>query len=92
MFVQSPVSSQLKNYNGNVWEWTQTSYTGPRDHHIRDPSKYQQSHEQILQYTIKSGSYLCSTNHCACYRAAARHPQELDLATSHVEFRTVKQI
>ncbi|WP_228138569.1 hypothetical protein, partial [Acinetobacter baumannii] len=24
-------------------------------------------------------------------RAAARHPQELDLATSHVGFRTVKR-
>lgn len=86
------ISSQLKNYNGNVWEWTQTSYTGPRDHHIRDPSKYQQSHEQILQYTIKDASYLCSTNYCVRYRAALGHLQELDLATSHVGFRTVKQI
>ena len=44
-----------------------------------DPSKYRQSHEQIMQYTIKGGSYLCATNYCARYRAAARHPQELDL-------------
>jgi hypothetical protein len=24
---------------GNVWEWTQTPYTGSRDHHMGDPSK-----------------------------------------------------
>ncbi|WP_367333787.1 SUMF1/EgtB/PvdO family nonheme iron enzyme [Acinetobacter baumannii] len=47
--------------------------------------------KQIMQYTIKGGSYLCATNYCARYRAAARHPQELDLATSHVGFRTVKR-
>ncbi len=76
---------------GNVWEWTQTPYTGPRDHHMGDPSVYRQDLNYILQYTIKGGSYLCASNYCARYRAAARHPQELDLATSHVGFRTVKR-
>ena len=76
---------------GNVWEWTQTPYTGPRDHHMGDPEQYRVNHSDVLKYTIKGGSYLCASNYCARYRAAARHPQELDLATSHVGFRTVKR-
>lgn len=76
---------------GNVWEWTQTPYTGVRDHHMGDPATYRHDPNSILQYTIKGGSYLCASNYCARYRAAARHPQELDLATSHVGFRTVKR-
>lgn len=76
---------------GNVWEWTQTPYTGSRDHHMGDPAQYRHRHDHVLQYTIKGGSYLCASNYCARYRAAARHPQELDLATSHVGFRTVKR-
>lgn len=39
--------------------------------------------------TIKGGSYLCAPNYCARYRAGARQGQELDLAASHLGFRTV---
>ncbi|WP_151980045.1 formylglycine-generating enzyme family protein [Acinetobacter guerrae] len=76
---------------GNVWEWTQTPYKGMRDHHMGDPAQSRHQHEDVVKYTIKGGSYLCASNYCARYRAAARHPQELDLATSHVGFRTVKR-
>ncbi|MDO8288704.1 MAG: formylglycine-generating enzyme family protein [Parvibaculum sp.] len=38
---------------------------------------------------IKGGSYLCAPNYCARYRAGARQGQELDLAASHLGFRTV---
>lgn len=40
-------------------------------------------------FVIKGGSYLCAANYCVRYRAAARHPQEANLPTSHVGFRTV---
>ena len=76
---------------GNVWEWTQTPYTGVRDHHMGNPAHSRHQQGQVVQYTIKGGSYLCASNYCARFRAAARHPQELDLATSHVGFRTVKR-
>jgi sulfatase modifying factor 1 len=58
---------------GNVWEMTATTYAG---------------HEPRAQ-VIKGGSYLCAPNYCMRYRAAARQPQEADLGTSHVGFRTV---
>ena len=38
---------------------------------------------------IKGGSHLCAPNYCRRYRAGARQPQEADLATAHVGFRTV---
>lgn len=40
-------------------------------------------------FVIKGGSYLCAANYCVRYRAAARHPQEANLPTNHVGFRTV---
>ena len=38
---------------------------------------------------IKGGSYLCAPNYCMRYRAGARQAQEMDLAASHLGFRTV---
>lgn len=58
---------------GNVWEMTATTYQG---------------HTPKAQ-VIKGGSFLCAPNYCRRYRAAARQPQEADLGTSHVGFRTV---
>jgi formylglycine-generating enzyme required for sulfatase activity len=58
---------------GNVWEMTATVYKG---------------HSPKAQ-VIKGGSFLCAPNYCRRYRPAARQPQEADLGTSHVGFRTV---
>jgi formylglycine-generating enzyme required for sulfatase activity len=58
---------------GNVWEMTGTTY---------------QDHTPKAQ-VIKGGSFLCAPNYCMRYRPAARQPQEADLGTSHVGFRTV---
>ncbi len=63
----------LHDMVGNVWEMTATVYAG---------------HEPKAQ-VIKGGSFLCAANYCRRYRAAARQPQEADLGTSHVGFRTV---
>jgi formylglycine-generating enzyme required for sulfatase activity len=38
---------------------------------------------------VKGGSFLCSEDFCARYRAAARQPLERDFSASHVGFRTV---
>lgn len=58
---------------GNVWEWTADPYA-PNDASIG---------------LMKGGSYLCAPNYCRRYRPAARHPQEVDLGTDHIGFRTV---
>lgn len=61
---------------GNVWEWTKSDYV---------------ESATAPTYTIKGGSYLCAENYCVRYRASARQPQEADLPTNHIGFRTVSK-
>jgi formylglycine-generating enzyme required for sulfatase activity len=61
---------------GNVWEWTKSDYS---------------ENAETPTYTIKGGSYLCAKNYCVRYRASARQPQEADLPTNHIGFRTVSR-
>lgn len=77
---------------GNVWEYTNTPFVGSHDDHMGTDHLSAAQAPRFNRYTIKGGSFLCAANYCARYRAAARHPQESDLAMSHVGFRTVKNI
>lgn len=80
---------QLYDMIGNVWEWTTSPYTGAHDQHMGDYSHLRQQQIHAQNYVIKGGSFLCANNYCARFRTSSRHPQELDLATSHVGFRTI---
>lgn len=80
---------------GNVWEWTSDWY---RSSHPREPafnpagpdlSALRVAAGQSPSRVIKGGSHLCAANYCARYRSAARQPQEFDLSTAHLGFRTV---
>ncbi|MDO5070344.1 MAG: formylglycine-generating enzyme family protein [Neisseria zoodegmatis] len=76
---------------GNVWEYTRTPFAGSHDDHM-GINQIHGTHiaHSFNSYVIKGGSFLCAENYCMRYRAAARHPQEKNLAISHVGFRTVK--
>lgn len=41
---------------------------------------------------LKGGSYLCASNYCANFRAAAFQAQERDLGASHIGFRTIRAV
>jgi formylglycine-generating enzyme required for sulfatase activity len=43
----------------------------------------------IPRKVLKGGSHLCADNYCHRYRPAARIPQTIESATSHIGFRCV---
>ncbi|CAM3723101.1 formylglycine-generating enzyme family protein [Smaragdicoccus niigatensis] len=76
---------------GNVWEWTSTRYS-PRYKPIQlaatccPPSDLA---DPTINQVLKGGSHLCAPEYCHRYRPAARSPQSVDSATTHIGFRCV---
>ena len=81
---------------GNVWEWTADFYADrpgkkgkPGCCAERDSYDPATPGVRIARKVLKGGSHLCAANYCQRYRPAARHPQAVDSATSHIGFRCV---
>lgn len=91
---------------GNVWEWTRDWYgtpqpvkskggcceaVNPRGPSIGESYDANGYGLRIGRRVLKGGSHLCAVNYCQRYRPAARHPQPIDSATSHIGFRCVSR-
>lgn len=63
-----------------------TNPRGGPEHLSFDPS---QPEIRIPRKVLKGGSHLCAPSYCLRYRPAARIPQMIDTATSHIGFRCV---
>ena len=63
-----------------------TNPRGGPEHLSFDPS---QPEIRIPRKVLKGGSHLCAPSYCLRYRPAARIPQMIDAATSHIGFRCV---
>jgi formylglycine-generating enzyme required for sulfatase activity len=90
---------------GNVWEWTADWYVhrhadeivksccgpavNPRITSSEKSYDPRQPQFHIPRRVVKGGSYLCAPNYCLRYRPAARQPQMIDTAMSHIGFRCI---
>jgi formylglycine-generating enzyme required for sulfatase activity len=85
----APNALGLFDMIGNAWELTADAYAPfhPDPTAVKTPTKMAASAPG--QRVIKGGSFLCAPNYCMRYRSGSRQPQEDDLGTSHLGFRTL---
>jgi formylglycine-generating enzyme required for sulfatase activity len=89
---------------GNVWEWTDDWYTAGwsqpgaaccapagRGGTVEGSFDPHQPEIHIPRKVVKGGSHLCSVQYCYRYRPAARQPQMVDTAMSHLGFRCISR-
>ncbi len=70
----------LTDIGGNVWEWTSSNYT----------VNYKSEPRNLLEMTLKGGSFLCDSNVCHGFRYTSRQNCTKETSLMHQGFRCAK--
>lgn len=78
----------LYDIAGNVWEWTADYFAA--DYYAHSPKDNPTGPDKGDEKVIRGGSWLCASNYCAGYRAAARQHTAPDSGLNNLGFRCVR--
>ena len=70
---------------GNVWEWVEDWYAP--DYYSHSPTNNPTGPRDGAEKVIRGGSWLCASNYCSGYRAAARQKSAHDSGLNNLGFR-----
>eukprot|EP01006_Ploeotia_vitrea_P006107 TRINITY_DN12286_c0_g1_i1.p1 TRINITY_DN12286_c0_g1~~TRINITY_DN12286_c0_g1_i1.p1 ORF type:complete len:427 (-),score=46.51 TRINITY_DN12286_c0_g1_i1:485-1765(-) len=83
-----PNAYGVHDMTGNVWEWTNSEFTGMRQQLMEREKPRLPNQSPTTTYRVKKGgSYMCHADYCRRYRNSARQGLESDSSAGNVGFR-----